>query len=249
MARSTTLAASLVPVDRLERAERDAMWGLFASYYDAVCPEKFERDLADKRHVFLLRARSDGSVQGFSTITTFERTVQGRRVVGIFSGDTIVAKEHWSQTALQRAFFVYVMKVKLRHPLVPVYWFLISKGYKTYLLLARNFPEYWPRWERPTPAWQTAVLDDFARERYPAAWQPDLGLLRFARCEGRLKGDVARIDARARSLPEVRFFEARNPGHADGDELCCLGRVDARLGVSYTCKLARKALDRAGRRR
>ena len=248
MARANTLSASLVPIDRIGPSDRNAMWDLFASYYDAVCRERFDSDLVGKSHAFLLRARADGSVQGFSTIATFERRVQGRKVVGIFSGDTIVARAHWSQTALQRAFFVYVMEVKLRNPRVPVYWFLISKGYKTYLLLARNFPEYWPRWERATPAWQAAVLDDFARERFGAAWRPEQGLLKFERCEGRLKGGVAQIDDRARRLPEVRFFEERNPGHAQGDELCCLGRVDARLGVSYTLKLARKALGLGGRR-
>ncbi len=248
MARANTLSASLVPIDRIGPSDRNAMWDLFSSYYDAVCREKFDGDLAGKSHAFLLRAKADGSVQGFSTIATFERTVQGRKVVGVFSGDTIVARAHWSQTALQRAFFVYVMEVKLRNPRVPVYWFLISKGYKTYLLLARNFPEYWPRWDRATPAWQAAVLDDFARERFGQAWRPEQGLLKFEQCEGRLKGGVAQIDDRARRLPEVRFFEARNPGHAQGDELCCLGRVDVRLGVSYTLKLARKALGLGGRR-
>lgn len=223
------------------------MWELFSQYYDAVCREKFERDLAGKDHVILVRSTRDRSVQGFSTIATFESTVQGRRVVGVFSGDTIMGKTHWRQTVLQRGFLRYVIGVKLRHPLTPVYWFLISKGYKTYLLLARNFDEYWPRYDRATPAWQAAVLDDFARRRFGEAWRPELGLLKFPECEGRLKCDVAQVDDRARELPEVRFFEERNPGHADGDELCCLGRISPRLAGWYLAKAARKALSGRGK--
>jgi len=179
-------------------------------------------------------------VQGFSTISTFERTVQGRRVVGIFSGDTIVAKEYWRQTALQRAFLSYVMRVKLRHVRLPVYWFLISKGFRTYLLMAKNFPEYWPRYDRQTPSWQAAVIDDFARCRYPDAWKPDQGILHFDHPAGRLRQDMAPIDDKARAVPEVRFFEERNPHHADGDELCCIGRIDGWLWASYMAKLAKR---------
>lgn len=224
------------------------MWELFARYYEDVTADKFERDLAGKAHVILIRAAGDHSVQGFSTITSFQRTVQGRRVVGVFSGDTIMAESNWHQTVLQRAFLSYVIRVKARYPLTPVYWFLISKGFRTYLLLARNFPEYWPRHDRATPRWQAAVLDDFARSRFGDAWQPELGVLRFPKCEGKLKGEVVGIDDRARSLAEVRFFEQRNPGHASGEELCCLGRVNGRLWTSYMLKLGRKALG-VGRKR
>jgi hypothetical protein len=243
----STLQASTIPIDRIDAATRKSMWELFSAYYEQVDPARFDSDLLSKKHVILLRAVADRSVQGFSTITSFDRKVQGRRVVGVFSGDTIVAKEHWNQTVLQRAFLRYVMQVKLAHPLLPVYWFLISKGYRTYLLLARNFPEYWPRCDAPTPTWQAAVLDDFARSRFDGAWHPDLGVLKFARCPGRLRSEVAAVDERARRLAEVRFFEERNPGHAQGDELCCLGRVDARLWGSYMLKLARKAARRGSR--
>lgn len=240
------LKVSIVPVSRIDEATRAAMWALFSDYYEAVTREKFERDLAGKDHVILVRSTADKSVQGFSTITTFESRVQGRRVIGVFSGDTIMGKAHWRQTVLQRGFLRYAMGVKLRHLRVPVYWFLISKGYKTYLLLARNFNEYWPRWDKPTPQWQAAVIDDFARRRFPDAWRPEVGLLKFAECEGRLKCDVAQVDDKARALPEVRFFEERNPGHADGDELCCLGRISFDQAASYVLKVARKAL--GGRR-
>lgn len=234
------LHASIVRESELDADSRDAMWALFSTYYADVSREHFERDLRDKDHVIVLRCNGDRSLQGFSTITTFDRNVQGTRVVGIFSGDTIVAKEFWRQTALQRAFLSYVMRVKLRNPHRPVYWFLISKGFRTYLLMAKNFPEYWPRYDRPTPPWQAEVIDQFAKLRYPDAWKPELGILRFDKPAGRLRQELAPIDDEARKVPEVSFFEERNPRHADGEELCCIGRIDGRLWASYMAKLARK---------
>jgi hypothetical protein len=234
------LHASIMREDELDPQSRDAMWALFSTYYADVTREHFERDLGEKDHVIVLRCNGDQSLQGFSTITTFKRKVQGKRVVGVFSGDTIVAKEFWRQTALHRAFLSYVVRVKLRNPHRPVYWFLISKGFRTYLLMAKNFPEYWPRYDQPTPAWQAAIIDDFSRLRYPDAWKPELGILQFEKPAGRLRQELAPIDDEARKVPEVRFFEERNPRHADGEELCCIGRIDGRLWASYMTKLARR---------
>ena len=234
------LHASIVREDELDPKSRDAMWALFSTYYADVSRASFERDLGEKDHVIVLRCNGDQSLQGFSTITTFKRKVQGKRVVGVFSGDTIVAKEFWRQTALQRAFLSYVIRVKLKNPHHPVYWFLISKGFRTYLLMAKNFPEYWPRYDQPTPAWQAAIIDDFSRLRYPDAWKPELGILQFEKPAGRLRQELAPIDDEARKVPEVRFFEERNPRHADGEELCCIGRIDGRLWASYMTKLARR---------
>jgi len=47
----------------------------------------------------------------------------------------------------------------------------------------------------------------------------------------------------------VRFFVQRNPRHAEGDELCCLGKVDLKLWTFYMRKLLRRRLRRfMGRR-
>jgi len=43
------------------------------------------------------------------------------------------------------AFAKHLLLAKIRTPGRRVYWFLISKGYKTYLLLARTFLGFLPR--------------------------------------------------------------------------------------------------------
>lgn len=242
------LAARTVPREALSPGDREAMWDLFARHYEAVTRAGFEADLADKSHVILLRPAGEERLAGFSTLTSFPVVVQGRTVVVVFSGDTVVDPAWWGQTALQRAFLAWVIRVWLARPRTPVYWFLISKGYRTYLLLTRNFPEHWPRYDRPTPAFQAALLDTVARARFGDAWDADRGVLRFATCAGRLREGVAPVDP-GTTAPDVRFFVARNPGHAEGDELCCLGRVDHRLWLFYMGRLARRALRSVGGRR
>jgi hypothetical protein len=218
------------------------MWDIFRTYYCDVTRQQFLSDLSQKRHIILVRDKLDNSLQGFSTLEVFRERVDGRYVTAIFSGDTIIEKAYWGQTTLQKAFFRYILKVKLTHPRDAVYWFLISKGYKTYLLLARNFPEHWPRHDKKTPRWQQAVLDTLARKKFGEFWIPELGILRFNTPQGRLREKVAEVSNDLLTHPDIRFFHQQNPGHAEGEELCCIGRVDTTLAIFYPLKLAAKLL-------
>jgi hypothetical protein len=218
------------------------MWQLFQSYYDSVTREIFTRDLGPKSDAILLRDTGDGSLQGFSTMETYERTVQGRALGVLYSGDTLVARGYWGQTALQRAWLACATRFKALHPLQPVYWFLIAKGYRTYLLLSRNFPTYWPRHDRSTPPWERAVIHELAREKFGSEYRPHRGVIEHAVCPGKLRRGVAPIEDRFLAEPDIRYFQERNPGHGAGDELCCLGRIDLALWTSYMFKLVGKRL-------
>jgi hypothetical protein len=238
---SFKLGSRVVSVASLSVANRDAMWLLFRQYYEDVSRVKFERDLAKKQDVILLFDTGDKTIRGFSTLMVFDREVEGKRVVAVFSGDTIVEKAYWGQTALHQAFTRYVLKQRLLHPFAAVYWFLITKGYRTYLLLSRTFPEYWPRHDKATPAWEKAVLDALATDMFGEAYHPQLGLLKFEVCEGRLKEGVSPIKPAMLKKPDIAFFVKMNPQHADGDELCCLGKVNAQFFYEFSSKLFSQA--------
>lgn len=183
-----------------------------------------------------MRDAARRELQGFTTLCAYPHEVDGRRVRVVFSGDTVIAAPYQGQTALQRAFVRYVMGVVVRHR-EPVYWFLISKGYKTYLLMSRNFLEYWPRHERPTPPAAAALIASLARRRFGASFRERDGVVRFEPPGPRLLGWVAPVEPHALAQPDVRFFLAQNPGWADGDELCCVGRVDLWMGLNYLRRL------------
>jgi hypothetical protein len=243
-AASGRLVADTVRVTRLPEETRDAMWTLFARFYEGTSRSVFERDLAAKDHVILLRDDGDRSLRGFSTVQTYRRSLGGRPFVAVFSGDTVLEQAYWGQSALQIAFYRYLLKAKLRALSVPVYWFLISKGYRTYLLLSRNFPTYWPRHEEATPPWEQSLIEFLATDKFGEAYQPELGVLRFTQPEGHLRSEVAPLAPEVLAQPDVRFFADRNPGHALGEELCCLGCVDYTLAASFFYKHIRRGIER-----
>jgi hypothetical protein len=234
------LIARTVAVTKIDNRMREGMWTVFRRYYAEVSREKFEADLAKKRDVILLIDSGDHTIQGFSTLEVYERRERGRSFVSVFSGDTVIDENYWGQSALQREFVRYVVRLKLKNPFRAVYWFLISKGYKTYLLLSRNYWTYWPRWNKPTPAWEACLIEDLATEKYGASYDANSGVLHFDAPEGRLKNGVAPINEKLLAHPDIAFFCDRNPGHTLGDELCCLGKVDALLWLKFTLRLIKK---------
>ena len=243
--KSGKLRAKTIAVADLREDKKSCMWDVFSRYYDDIEQTRFTSDLAAKSHVILLYDTGDRSLQGFSTLQLLPGSLEGKSYLAIYSGDTILSEGYWGQTALQRAFTTYVLWQMVTHPTIPVYWFLISKGYKTYLLLSRNYVEHWPRWEEPTPPFQKAVLDQLCREKFGDDWKPELGVLQFETPQGKLKESVAEIDEDLlRQYKDILFFDTANPGHRNGDELCCLGRVNPAFITHFMKRTARKMLGR-----
>lgn len=208
---------------RLDAPLYERMWSIFAAHYDGVSWEQFLEDIGEKSHVILLFDQKTQELCGFSTVIAKTYTNQNKKHRVVFSGDTIMAAPYRGSPVLAWAFFRFLLGQWLRFPHLPVRWFLISKGYKTYLLLARNFLEYYPSYKGPTPPKVQTLLDHLCFERFGPAYRQDLGIVRFNTLQCKLKPNIAPIGPRELADPDIAFFVNANPGHHHGDELACLG--------------------------
>ncbi|TNE90944.1 MAG: hypothetical protein EP330_06665 [Deltaproteobacteria bacterium] len=238
---SRRLHGAVVPVSGLSSQDRDAMFTLFATYYADVTRARFDMDLAAKDDVIVLR--DERGLQGFSTLKCLRIEHEGRAHYGVFSGDTVVHEDHWGTKVLGKVFLRYLFVQRLKRPWAPLWWFLISKGYKTYLLMANNFPEHWPRYEQPTPATRQALLDAFASQAFPECYDASTGLIRFPAESGRLKQGVApATEALIAENPRIAFFIDKNAEWADGVELACIASMSWSMPVRYALKHLRDRL-------
>jgi hypothetical protein len=242
------LKARIVPVGTLTATDHAQMFAVFGQYYENVAFDRFLGDLTHKDDVILLVDR-DEHIQGFSTMKNLDVEVDGERIFGLFSGDTVVAREHWGQRVLGRAFLRYLFVQSAKRPLSPFYWFLISKGYKTYLLMANNFPEHFPRFERAMSPRDKAVLDTFGRAMYPNEYDAATGLIAFDKSHGNLRHGVAAITRELREMnPRVAFFAEKNPTWADGTELACIAKMTWTMPLRYALKARVKKAARSDSR-
>lgn len=250
------LYGRLKKVSDVSSSNLEEMFSIFSRYYLNVTREAFLQDFADKSHVIILRERRTKTIRGFMTLKTFETSVEGRAVVGLFSGDTVIEREFWGQSALRSAFCRLLISTWWKNLLAtagrrPCYWFLISKGYKTYLLLTNNFPTHWPRYDSQVPEFEGAVIRSFAEYLYPGrletrvlatggesvseAWV-EACVLPFSQGAPCLREGVAPIRDELRENPNIRFFEQANPGWRQGHELCCLAPIGPEIFLRFVKK-------------
>jgi hypothetical protein len=216
------LRGLLLPNTTVTRAQQDAMFELMDRYYENVNRTAFDADLADKHWVILLLDARTEALCGFSTQMLIDATIGGRHVQALFSGDTIVDRDRWGDGALAHVWGGMALSLIDSRPGVELYWFLISKGYKTYRFLPVFFREFYPRHDVATPTWAKAVIDVLGHGKYPPRYDPTGGIVRADDSCDRLRAGVADLTEERLRDPHIRFFAARNPGHARGDELCCI---------------------------
>lgn len=243
----SNLTARIIPIEDLKLPLIKGMYNLFIKYYDHVSFENFQSDLMEKDHVILLLKKNTREVKGFSTICSLELEVKGKNVRGMFSGDTVVDKEFWGQGTLGVAFLRHLLIQKIKKPLTPLFWFLISKGHKTYLLMANNFSTHYPRFERETPKGMQLVIDGFSKLLYGDYYNNETGLISYPESKNKdaLKVGVTPItEEMKRKNPRIAFFSQQNPEWQRGDELACVAEMTFALPIQYLVKTINKNVKR-----
>jgi hypothetical protein len=209
----------------LSEKKKQAMYALFEQYYIDVSYQQFLDDLKEKNYILMLYSKKN-QVIGFSTILfkKLKNTV-GREYWALFSGDTVVDKEYWGNKALQKAFYFFILKAKMKALNTPVYWFLQSKGFKTYLLMRKNFKQSYPNIYQDMPHEFASVAQHFYRMKYGDCYIPAKNQIIFPTSKGAAKLEVCEPKGEHLKDPEVQFFLAANPHYAKGVELACVGEI------------------------
>lgn len=218
------LEAHIFRQQRLGAAVRAEMLELHRRYYRNVAEDRFYADLAHKDWVLLLLDR-DQRVGGFSTARVLRLDADARPRRFLFSGDTVVERAHWASTALPACFCHLMRRLLEDGGGGDLFWFLITKGFRTYRYLPVYFREFFPRHDQPTPADMQAALNAAARWLFDGRYDPAAGVIAAHGGHDSLTAEMAAVPGGRRRDPHVAFFLARNPGYADGDELACLTRI------------------------
>ena len=216
------LRGELRSVVDLNETQRSNMFDLMTQYYDNVPRAEFESDLAEKTDLALVFDHD--TIVGFSTIRVDAVDTSSGPVRVLFSGDTIVDRSARTANPLARLVLEYGL-TQDRAGGAPLYWFLITKGFRTYRYLPLLFEEFSPCFDASTPALEQEVIDGYGAARWPNLYDRARGVLVAPEESCRLIAGEAPITKERRADPHVAFFEAKNPRHAIGDELCCVARV------------------------
>ena len=200
------------------------MLNLMRASYDDVTLERFVRDLSWKDEVILLLDDAC-EIQGFSTLALNPRGTGRDNYDILYSGDTIIGPDHWGSQELVRGFCETAGQIRAKRRKT-LYWYLLSKGYRTYLYLPLFTQVHFPSPQAAATAPHlAAIVDRCSRQVFGEAWKPDLGVLQFEENVGKLNSELANDFHKRSHNPHVEYFLDRNPGFWRGDELVCLAEL------------------------
>jgi hypothetical protein len=235
------LTSQVLPVQEIDADFTAKLYLLFAAHYDHVTLDRFEADLAEKDFIVVLRDAENGEPRGFSTQQVLRMQIDGAPVRALFSGDTIIDPDYWGEQELVRGWCRVVGQLLVDDDPSPLYWLLISKGFRTYLYLPVFYREFWPRHDQATPASMQRIIDGLANRKWPQYYDSSSGLLKFPSSLGQLKSGIADVPAARADDPHVKFFLERNPTYREGTELVCL----APISLENTKSIGRRLIQQA----
>ena len=203
--------------------ERSEMYEIFSSYYENTNHTQFKMDFKAKNWIIVLRD-DQKRIAGFSTISFYNHTpADGTETIKvIYSGDTIIAKNRRNTTKFAGGFGSFLLKMIELSNDTDLYWFLTSKGARTYRVLPVFFNEFYPVHDHPTPRHIKRLIDQLALSKYGTAYNPKTQVVtHFSKndrlcCSEQISPMTKRVD------PHIHFFHKLNPGFTTGNELVCL---------------------------
>ncbi len=211
------------PICEFGKTEISDMYSLMSEFYDNTDESVFHRDFFDKDYCLVLYNEED-KVVGFTTQKVMELDIDGRKIHGIFSGDTIIHKDYWGDIELFRVWARFWFEFAEKYE--EFYWFLICKGYKTYRMLPLFWTEFYPNYRCETPAYEQKIIDAYATEIYPDEYNSDSGVIEYRGIKDKLKTGVADVGAHEMKNKDIAFFCKANPDYVKGNDIACLAKID-----------------------
>lgn len=216
------LRGKVVEVKDLTELEKLTMFSLMEKYYDDTNLPVFIKDLNEKDYCILL-FNTDNVIKGFSTQKIISVEVGTEKVYGVFSGDTIIHKDYWGSLELHKLFADYFINYGKKYKVF--YWFLISKGYKTYKMLPVFFKEFYPNHKEKTPFYEQKIINSFGSTKYPGEYNKTSGVILYKGIKDKLKAGVADITEKQLKDKDILYFLKLNPDHIKGNDLVCIARL------------------------
>lgn len=216
------LAFKLFPIQEITVSHADHLWKLMEENYDHVSRQTFLKDLYGKDYAGIL-FDEEGQIRGFTTFGVNPNGCGTSEYSIIFSGDTIIHPACWGTQEMIRGGVRAAGSIIATDLGKKWYWFLISKGHRTYMYLPLFFDQYYPARDhkRHDPVYEE-IVDRCASHMFPESWIPQKGIIRFPQKIGQLKPDLAKSTWQKKKNPNVAFFLEKNPMFYEGEELACL---------------------------
>lgn len=220
--KNDSLEYTLVRKDELTASNVARMFEMMTANYTHVTEHMFLSDLNNKQFIGLIYDE-EGSIQGFTTFVINPGNCAGSEYHIIFSGDTIIDPLHWGTQILMKGWCHTIGRLTASDKNLKWYWYLLTKGHRTYMYLPLFFKIFYPNPDRTEDQEElSGIADSVSSTLYGVNWKKELGVLKFSEHHGELNPELTEATFKKTKSPYVNFFRERNPEFYKGDELVCI---------------------------
>lgn len=222
---TTKLTFNTQQVPALTPLQKERMFELMSENYHSMTREVFFRDLMNKQIVGLI-LDEDEVIQGFTTFAINPKGTGTETYNVLFSGDTIISPDHWGSLVMVKGWCTAVGEIIATDREKAWYWYLMSKGHRTYMYLPLFFHKYFPAVDADEhDQMLKPIIDRVSSKLYPGNWYPDAGIIKFNSDAGALSPELGQGTYDRKNNTHVAFFLQRNPNFHKGDELVCMANL------------------------
>ena len=216
------LTTEISSIELVDEKHIEELLALFNRFYKNVTQTKFVSDFKQKQWVIILRASN--SIVGFSTQTISVLNMEEEdNTMFLYSGDTVVSPEYWQKSHLSGAFCHLMIYLIDKFPLKSIYWFLTSKGYRTFRYLPVFFNSFYPDIKENHDL--KKVLDSVAENQFSHRYNAETGIIKPDPQDNMLKESKYSMPYGREKSRYIDFFMKKNPHCMNGDELACIAAI------------------------
>lgn len=216
-----SLKSDIIKVEEITDKNKFRMFEIMESVYYGTSFEKFANDLANKNYILVLYD-NDNLIQGFTTIQIYDEFFEENPAKIIYSGDTVIDKDARGDIELMRAWWRFSFEIQQKYKSHKVYWFLISKGWRTYKFLPLFLKDFYPNANKTTPANIQIFMDKISQEKFGDLYKE--GII-YPKNPDYLKSGLDDVPNHKKNDKDVLFFLEKNPEYYKGNELVCFAEL------------------------
>lgn len=201
------------------------MFFLMQENYDYISLENFKKDLKNKDYIGVLNDNKN-RIQGFTTYVINPKNYFNKHYNILFSGDTVISENFIGSQALTKGWAESVAYFIKKYPTKKLLWYLMSKGYRTYLYLPFFLQKYYPALDKNRNNLKLKkIINEFSNHLFPESWNEKTGIIKFKKKLGQIKLKHI-LKSSEKKNKHIEFFIEKNPGYINGDELVCMAEIN-----------------------
>jgi hypothetical protein len=194
------------------------------SHYFAI----YRKTLLSYSHILLCREKLDGSLRGLVLMGLQYKKTHTVLKVGL----TLTHKNYRGGPWMKVVAACLIMRELILHPFVPVYLITKMSTYKSYLI-STSYPDSHPRYDKEAPEEYKKIAEDFVRSIQSPEDEYDRDTFVLRRRTAIVNEHLAAISERELQNPHISFFNERNPGWREGDQLVAMAKMTLKNLLIY----------------